>query len=154
MRQPSITWAVHYIFHAMFPLFFLLPHSPAFVYFNVFFLFVSIHLMVRELTSWVIVLISYVWCLPHLELTFLSLCAVLRYQHEDTKRAIIRLEQGAYSYMQRAIASHGSFAILYGRYSKHYIKKPEVCQSTIQFPLTPAWLYDHFADLSIRSCLL
>ncbi|KAE8057193.1 hypothetical protein FH972_013901 [Carpinus fangiana] len=51
---------------------------------------------------------------------------VLRYQHEDTKRAIIRLEQGAHSYMQRAIASHGSFAILYGRYSKHYIKKPEV----------------------------
>ncbi|GMY28326.1 serine/threonine-protein phosphatase 6 regulatory subunit 1 [Fagus crenata] len=51
---------------------------------------------------------------------------VSRYQHEDTKRAIIRLEQGAHSYMQRDIASHGAFAILYGRYSKHYIKKPEV----------------------------
>ncbi|XP_015876009.3 uncharacterized protein LOC107412700 isoform X1 [Ziziphus jujuba] len=51
---------------------------------------------------------------------------VLRYQNESTKRAIIRLEQGAYSYMQRAIASHGALAILYGRHSKHYIKKPEV----------------------------
>ncbi|XP_065631874.1 uncharacterized protein LOC112035806 [Quercus suber] len=28
--------------------------------------------------------------------------------------------------MQRAIASHGAFAVLYGRHSKHYIKKPEV----------------------------
>ncbi|XP_050363822.1 uncharacterized protein LOC126782591 [Argentina anserina] len=51
---------------------------------------------------------------------------VLRYQGEDTKRAIMRSEQGAYSYMQRAIASHGAFAVLYGRHSKHYIKKPEV----------------------------
>ncbi|GKU90041.1 hypothetical protein SLEP1_g4089 [Rubroshorea leprosula] len=51
---------------------------------------------------------------------------VARYQHEDTKRAIIRLEQCACSHMQRAIASHGAFAILYGRHSKHYIKKPEV----------------------------
>lgn len=54
--------------------------------------------------------------------------AVLRYQHEDTKRAIIRLEQSAHSYMQRAVASHGALAILYGRHSKHYIKKPEVLQ--------------------------
>ncbi|XVE56116.1 hypothetical protein DITRI_Ditri03aG0211700 [Diplodiscus trichospermus] len=51
---------------------------------------------------------------------------VTRYQHEDTKGAIIRLEQAAHSYMQRAIASHGAFAILYGRHSKHYIKKPEI----------------------------
>lgn len=51
---------------------------------------------------------------------------VSKYQHEDTRRAIIRLEQGAHSYMQRAILSHGAFAILYGRHSKHYIKKPEV----------------------------
>lgn len=55
-----------------------------------------------------------------------SLYVVSRYQDEDSKRAIMRLEQGAYSYMQRAIASHGAFAILYGRRSKHYIKKPEV----------------------------
>ncbi|GLT57961.1 hypothetical protein SLA2020_308920 [Shorea laevis] len=51
---------------------------------------------------------------------------VARYQHEETKRAIVRLEQAACSYMQRAIASHGAFAILYGRNSKHYIKKHEV----------------------------
>ncbi|PRQ27134.1 putative transcription factor interactor and regulator FHA-SMAD family [Rosa chinensis] len=51
---------------------------------------------------------------------------VSRYQDDNTRRAIMRLEQGAYSYMQRAIASHGAFAILYGRHSKHYIKKPEV----------------------------
>ncbi|XP_022769103.1 uncharacterized protein LOC111312774 [Durio zibethinus] len=51
---------------------------------------------------------------------------VARYQHEDAKRAIIRLEQASHSYMQRAIASHGAFAILYGRHSKHYIKKPEI----------------------------
>ncbi|XVE94618.1 hypothetical protein REPUB_Repub02eG0024300 [Reevesia pubescens] len=49
-----------------------------------------------------------------------------RYQHEDTKRVIIRLEQASHSYMQRAIASHGAFAVLYGRHSKHYIKKPEI----------------------------
>ncbi|GLT48628.1 hypothetical protein SLA2020_222420 [Shorea laevis] len=51
---------------------------------------------------------------------------VARYQHEDTKRGILRLEQCACSYMQRVIASHGAFTILYGRHSKHYIKKPEV----------------------------
>ncbi|XVF73849.1 hypothetical protein PTKIN_Ptkin13bG0014400 [Pterospermum kingtungense] len=51
---------------------------------------------------------------------------VARYQHEDAKRAIIRLEQASHSYMQRAIASHGAFAVLYGRHSKHYIKKPEI----------------------------
>ncbi|KAE8654028.1 putative leucine-rich repeat receptor-like protein kinase [Hibiscus syriacus] len=51
---------------------------------------------------------------------------VARYQNEDMKRAIIRLEQASQSYMQRAIASHGAFAVLYGRHSKHYIKKPEI----------------------------
>ncbi|KAK6939401.1 Forkhead-associated (FHA) domain [Dillenia turbinata] len=51
---------------------------------------------------------------------------VSQYQHEEAKRAIIRLEQGAYTYIQRAIASNGAFAILYGRNSKHYIKKAEV----------------------------
>ncbi|CAL0327003.1 unnamed protein product [Lupinus luteus] len=51
---------------------------------------------------------------------------VSRYQHEETKRTITRLEQGAHSHMQRVIASHGAFAILYGRRSKHYIKKAEV----------------------------
>ncbi|XP_059638364.1 uncharacterized protein LOC132280209 isoform X2 [Cornus florida] len=51
---------------------------------------------------------------------------VSRYQHEDSKRAIIRLEQAAHSSMQRVIASRGAFAVLYGRHSKHYIKRPEV----------------------------
>ncbi|XP_021613491.1 uncharacterized protein LOC110615739 isoform X2 [Manihot esculenta] len=51
---------------------------------------------------------------------------VSRYQNEDMKRAIMRLEQGAHSCMQRAIVSQGAFAVLYGRHSKHYIKKPEV----------------------------
>ncbi|KAF2565742.1 hypothetical protein F2Q68_00026402, partial [Brassica cretica] len=51
---------------------------------------------------------------------------VSKYQSQDMKRTIIRLEQAAYSYMQRAIASRGALAVLYGRYSKHYIKKPEV----------------------------
>ncbi|XXG66086.1 hypothetical protein AAC387_Pa05g3635 [Persea americana] len=49
-----------------------------------------------------------------------------RYQLEDTKKAIVRLEQGARSYMQRHIASHGAFAVFYGRHLKHYIKKTEV----------------------------
>ncbi|GAB2218114.1 hypothetical protein Droror1_Dr00001332 [Drosera rotundifolia] len=56
----------------------------------------------------------------------LSNSRVAKYQNEEAKRTIVRLEQAAHSYMQRAIASHGAFAVLYGRYSKHYIKKPEV----------------------------
>ncbi|KAM6544362.1 hypothetical protein CsatB_008809 [Cannabis sativa] len=62
---------------------------------------------------------------------------VSRYQHEETKRAIIRLEQSAHSYMQRAIASHGALAILYGQHSKHYIKKPEVLlgRATFESPV-------------------
>ncbi|XP_043709903.1 uncharacterized protein LOC122658836 isoform X2 [Telopea speciosissima] len=51
---------------------------------------------------------------------------VVRYQNVDTKRAIIRLEQVVQSHMQRAMASHGAFAIFYGRHLKHYIKKSEV----------------------------
>lgn len=51
---------------------------------------------------------------------------ISRYQNEDTKRTIIRLEQSAQSSMQRAIASQGALAVLYGRHSKHYIKKSEV----------------------------
>ncbi|XP_074287186.1 uncharacterized protein LOC141612334 [Silene latifolia] len=57
-----------------------------------------------------------------------SLCSteVSKYQHDDAKRMIIRLEQNAYSFMQRTTASHGALAVLYGRHSKHYIKKQEV----------------------------
>ncbi|KAJ7944207.1 Forkhead-associated (FHA) domain [Quillaja saponaria] len=51
---------------------------------------------------------------------------VSRYQHVDTKRTIMRLEQCAQSFTQRAIASQGALAVLYGRYLKHYIKKAEV----------------------------
>ncbi|GAB4843033.1 hypothetical protein Ancab_013010 [Ancistrocladus abbreviatus] len=67
---------------------------------------------------------------------------VAKYQNEEAKRALIRLEQGAHSYMQRAMTSHGAFAILYGRRSKHYIKKPEVllgratCDVTVDIDLS------------------
>ncbi|KAL4363711.1 hypothetical protein GQ457_04G019560 [Hibiscus cannabinus] len=51
---------------------------------------------------------------------------VSRYQDEHSQRTIIRLEQGARSAMQRAIASRGAFAVLYGLHMKHYIKESEV----------------------------
>ncbi|KAA8537562.1 hypothetical protein F0562_027170 [Nyssa sinensis] len=51
---------------------------------------------------------------------------VARYQHENNKRTIIGLEQAAHSDMRRVITSWGVLAVLYGRHSKHYIKKPEV----------------------------
>ncbi|KAL9229180.1 hypothetical protein vseg_004676 [Gypsophila vaccaria] len=57
-----------------------------------------------------------------------SFCAaaVAKLLQEDAMKAIIRLEQSAHSYMRRDMASHGAFAVLFGRRSKHYIKKPEV----------------------------
>ncbi|KAL3818801.1 hypothetical protein ACJIZ3_004706 [Penstemon smallii] len=48
------------------------------------------------------------------------------YQYDDTKRTIIRLEQGAHSCLQRAMTNQGALAILYGRHLRHYIRKPEV----------------------------
>ncbi|KAE8675749.1 Forkhead-associated domain-containing protein, putative isoform 2 [Hibiscus syriacus] len=51
---------------------------------------------------------------------------VSRYQAEHSKRTIIRLEQGARSAMQRAIASHEDLAVIYGIYMKHYVKETEV----------------------------
>ncbi|KAL5752553.1 hypothetical protein ACOSQ2_023060 [Xanthoceras sorbifolium] len=51
---------------------------------------------------------------------------MLRYQHEDAKRKIIRLEQCARSSTQRAIAYQGAFAVFYGRHLKYYIKDTEV----------------------------
>lgn len=51
---------------------------------------------------------------------------VVRFQHEETKKTIIRLEQATCAYMQRAIAAQGAFAVLYGHHSKHFIKKTEV----------------------------
>ncbi|KAI8541196.1 hypothetical protein RHMOL_Rhmol08G0043200 [Rhododendron molle] len=56
----------------------------------------------------------------------LSPVPVSRYQHEDSKRKIRRLEQCAQSSLQRAIASQGALAILYGRRLKHYIRETEV----------------------------
>lgn len=51
---------------------------------------------------------------------------VLRYQHEDARKTIVRLEQAADAYVQRSIAAQGALAVLYGRRSRHFIKKPEV----------------------------
>lgn len=51
---------------------------------------------------------------------------VSRYQCSGTKKTIIRLEQGARSYINRAISSHGAFAIFYGRHLKYFIRTPEV----------------------------
>nr|XP_011462484.1 PREDICTED: uncharacterized protein LOC101308412 isoform X1 [Fragaria vesca subsp. vesca] len=51
---------------------------------------------------------------------------VLKYQHEDAKRNIIRLEQCAQSSMRRALTSKGTLAVLYDHHVKHYIKKTEV----------------------------
>ncbi|KAH6791467.1 hypothetical protein C2S51_006473 [Perilla frutescens var. frutescens] len=48
------------------------------------------------------------------------------YQYDETKRTIIRLEQGARSCLQRAMTSQEALAILYGRHLRHYIRKPEV----------------------------
>ncbi|GJW73681.1 SMAD/FHA domain, microspherule protein domain protein [Tanacetum coccineum] len=51
---------------------------------------------------------------------------VARYQNENAKRMIMRLEQAARSSFQRAMSSHGALAIFYGRRLKHYIRKAEV----------------------------
>lgn len=52
-----------------------------------------------------------------------------KYRNEEMARKIMRLEQSAESYMNRDIAAHGAFALLYGS-SKHYINKPEVIESS------------------------
>lgn len=51
---------------------------------------------------------------------------VSRFQHVEIRKDLVRLEQGARSYMNRSIMSQGAFAILYGRHLKYYIKDPEV----------------------------
>ncbi|KAG4175345.1 hypothetical protein ERO13_A11G178700v2 [Gossypium hirsutum] len=51
---------------------------------------------------------------------------VSRYQDEHSRKTLIRLEQCARSAMQRATASRGALAVLYGRHMKHYIKETEV----------------------------
>ncbi|ESW28094.1 hypothetical protein PHAVU_003G258600 [Phaseolus vulgaris] len=51
---------------------------------------------------------------------------VLRYQHEESRKTIMRLEQCAQSSMGRAIRSQGALAIVYGRILKEYIRKSKV----------------------------
>ncbi|EPS66743.1 hypothetical protein M569_08035, partial [Genlisea aurea] len=48
------------------------------------------------------------------------------YPYEETKRTIVRLEQGARSCLQRDMTSRGALAMLYGRHLKYYIRKPQV----------------------------
>ncbi|KAG5531602.1 hypothetical protein RHGRI_026273 [Rhododendron griersonianum] len=63
----------------------------------------------------------------------LSPVPVSRYQHEDSKRKIRRLEQCAQSSLQRAIASQGALAILYGRRLKYYIRETEVLTEILSY---------------------
>ncbi|XP_058766923.1 uncharacterized protein LOC131640536 [Vicia villosa] len=51
---------------------------------------------------------------------------VVRYQSDETKKTIMRLEQCAQSFVHRAIASRGALAVFYGRTLKTYIEKSEV----------------------------
>ncbi|KAK4774477.1 hypothetical protein SAY86_009412 [Trapa natans] len=51
---------------------------------------------------------------------------VLAYKSEEARKAVMRMEQCARSCIQRAIGSRGALAVLYGRHSKHYIRKAEV----------------------------
>ncbi|KQK12651.2 uncharacterized protein LOC100838325 [Brachypodium distachyon] len=51
---------------------------------------------------------------------------VSRFQHPESRRSLIRLEQGARSCLNRAIMSRGAFAVIYGLHLKYYIKDPEV----------------------------
>ncbi|KAL6636744.1 hypothetical protein ACP70R_024316 [Stipagrostis hirtigluma subsp. patula] len=51
---------------------------------------------------------------------------VTRFQHLESRKSLIRLEQGARSYINRAIMSRGAFAVIYGLHLKYYIKDPEV----------------------------
>ncbi|KAL5209931.1 hypothetical protein ABZP36_005554 [Zizania latifolia] len=51
---------------------------------------------------------------------------VSRFQHPESRKSLIRLEQGARSYMNRAIMSQGAFAVIYGLHLKYYMKDPEV----------------------------
>ncbi|XP_047150013.1 uncharacterized protein LOC124822089 isoform X4 [Vigna umbellata] len=51
---------------------------------------------------------------------------VLRYQHEESRKTIMRLEQGAQSSMGRAIRAQGALAVVYGRILKEYIRKSKV----------------------------
>ncbi|GJN22991.1 hypothetical protein PR202_gb10604 [Eleusine coracana subsp. coracana] len=56
---------------------------------------------------------------------------VTRFQHPESRKSLIRLEQGARSYLNRAIMSYGAFAVIYGLHLKYYIKDPEVNSGNI-----------------------
>ncbi|URE06736.1 FHA [Musa troglodytarum] len=60
------------------------------------------------------------------EALILDMDLVSLYQPVHSKKAIMRLEQGARACMNRKILSHGAFAVFYGRRMKYFIKKPEV----------------------------
>ncbi|KAG8080982.1 hypothetical protein GUJ93_ZPchr0007g4119 [Zizania palustris] len=51
---------------------------------------------------------------------------VSRFQSLESRKDLIRLEQGARSYMNRSIMFHGAFAVLYGQHLKYYIRDQEV----------------------------
>ncbi|KAJ8497253.1 hypothetical protein OPV22_007805 [Ensete ventricosum] len=63
---------------------------------------------------------------PHDQESCLFTKEVSLYQPVHSKKAIMRLEQGARAYMNRKILSHGAFAVFYGRHMKYFIKKTEV----------------------------
>jgi hypothetical protein len=52
--------------------------------------------------------------------------SVSRFDHPESRKSLIRLEQGARAYLNRAITSRGAFAVIYGLHLKYYIKDPEV----------------------------
>uniref|UniRef100_A0A0D9ZEJ3 FHA domain-containing protein n=1 Tax=Oryza glumipatula TaxID=40148 RepID=A0A0D9ZEJ3_9ORYZ len=51
---------------------------------------------------------------------------VSRFQHPESRKSLIRLEQSARSYMNRAIVSKGAFAVIYGLHLRYYMKDSEV----------------------------
>ncbi|XP_078181019.1 forkhead-associated (FHA) domain-containing protein isoform X2 [Carex rostrata] len=51
---------------------------------------------------------------------------VTRFHCAESRKSLMRLEQGASSYMNRSILSRGAFAVFYGRNLKYFIKSPEV----------------------------
>ncbi|KAG6495045.1 uncharacterized protein LOC121992053 isoform X1 [Zingiber officinale] len=48
------------------------------------------------------------------------------YQPLESRKAMMKLEQGARSFMNRKISVHDSFAVFYGRFMKYFFKKREV----------------------------
>ncbi|KAK1407444.1 hypothetical protein QVD17_39060 [Tagetes erecta] len=55
-----------------------------------------------------------------------ELLRTFRYENVETQKRIMRLEKAANTFVQREMKLHGAFAILQGRHTKYYVKKPEV----------------------------